>query len=116
VSSPTPSPQLERSGHRHDRDRLGPDAGFVELLKCRLQELVRDLPVELRGDDRDAAARAVGRPLDDVDVIRDVELAVGMLLGLRRRLGLLFDLELLVLFDFRPALAHSLSSYFRSWW
>ena len=119
--------QLEGTRNRHDRDRLAPHAGLVELPQRRLEQLVRDLAVEPRGDDGDATPCPVGLPFNDVDVVRDVELAVGVLLrlvgqlfGLVRLFALLAKVaRLLEAFDVlaRPGLAHSLpssGSYFRS--
>src|SRR5207237_7751296 len=80
-------------------DRLQLDAGVLELVERRLQEPVRDLAVEPRRDDRDSAPLAVGFPLEQDDLVRDVQVAPGVLacgpqLRDRRVLGLLLGLLL----------------------
>jgi hypothetical protein len=131
--------QLECPGHGHDGDRLPADARRIELAERGIQEPVRDLAVVTRRHDCNAAPRAVGLALDDVDIVGNVELTGRMLLVLRLhgrpQHGHLLVLlggsrslfrDALFFLDFRnlrrvvrPTLAHSppsSGSYFKSWW
>jgi len=138
--------QLECARDGHDRDRPATHAQTVELLERALEQTVRDLPVETRRDDRDTAASPVRLALEQADVVRDVELALGMLsrraeprdrllvLVLRLPLRLGFELAQVALRRLvglddrffvqlerlclvaRPAIARSSTSNLRSWW
>src|SRR5262249_25738305 len=113
------------------RDRVLCDADALELLERRREQPVDELAVELRDDDADAAARAARLTLEQVDVVRHLQLAgrvlvrdaqlqlVARVLGLRL---IRLDRAVLVLVLGRflagpDALAHSPSgSNFSPWW
>src|SRR5436189_272727 len=54
---------------------LREEIGHLELGERRLEHSVRDVAVEAGGDDADAALHAAWLAFEDVDVVRQLELA-----------------------------------------